>query len=94
MTEKWNHWYTLCGSSVKTSECNSELKCATIKLQRDKVKHTEGIVLPNAQVIREVKEDGQKYLSVLETDHGMCLVYSIKVTHSLSFIFQYKSNRV
>jgi len=33
-------------------------KCATIKLQRGKVKHTEGIVLPNAQVIREVKEDG------------------------------------
>jgi len=25
-------------------------KCATIKLQRGKVKHTQGIVLPNAQV--------------------------------------------
>jgi len=33
-------------------------KCATIKLQRGKIKHTEGIVLQNAQVIREVKEDG------------------------------------
>jgi len=33
-------------------------KCATIKLQHGKVKHTEGIVLRNAQVIREVKEDG------------------------------------
>ena len=33
-------------------------KCATIKLQRGKVKHTEGIVLPTAQVTREVKEDG------------------------------------
>jgi len=43
-------------------------KCATIKLQRGTVKHTEGIVLPNAQVIREVKEDGYKYLGVLETD--------------------------
>jgi len=43
-------------------------KCATIKLQRGKIKHTEGIVLPNAQVIREVKEDGYKYLGVLETD--------------------------
>jgi len=42
--------------------------CATIKLQCGKVKHTKGIVLPNAQVIREVKEDGYKYLSVLETD--------------------------
>jgi len=28
----------------------------------------ERIVLPNAQVIREVKEDGYKYLRVLETD--------------------------
>jgi len=43
-------------------------KCATIKLQRGKVKHTEGIVLPNAQVIREVNEDDYKYLGVLETD--------------------------
>jgi len=44
------------------------VKCATIKLQRGKDKHTEGIVLPNAQVIREVKEDGYKYLGVLGTD--------------------------
>jgi len=43
-------------------------KCATIKLQHGKVKHTEGIVLPNAQVIREVKKDGYTYLGVLETD--------------------------
>jgi len=43
-------------------------KCARIKLQCGKVKHTEGIVLPNAQVICEVKEDGYKYLGVLETD--------------------------
>jgi len=42
--------------------------CATIKLQRGKIKHTEGIVLPNSQVIHEVKEDGYKYLGVLETD--------------------------
>jgi len=43
-------------------------KCATIKLQCGEVKHSEGIVLPNAQVICEVKEDGYKYLGVLETD--------------------------
>jgi len=43
-------------------------KCATIKLQRGKVKHTEGNVLLNAQVIHKVKEDGYKYLGVLETD--------------------------
>jgi len=43
-------------------------KCATVKLQLGKIKHTKGIVLPNAQVIREVKEDGYKYLGVLETD--------------------------
>jgi len=43
-------------------------KCATIKLQDGKIKHTEDIVLPNAHVIREVKEDGYKYLGVLETD--------------------------
>ena len=43
-------------------------KCATIELQCSKVKHTEGIVLPNAQVVHEVEEDGYKYLSVLETD--------------------------
>ena len=43
-------------------------KCATIKLQRRKIKHTEEIVLPHAQVIREVKEDGYKYLGVLKTD--------------------------
>jgi len=35
-------------------------KCATINLQRDKVKHTEGIVLLNAQLIHEV--------NMLETD--------------------------
>jgi len=33
-----------------------------------KIKHNEEIVLLNAQVIREVKKDGYKYLSVLETD--------------------------
>jgi len=43
-------------------------KCATIKLQCGTVKHSDGIVLPNAQVIREVNENGYKYLSVLETD--------------------------
>jgi len=43
-------------------------KCATIKLQPGKVKHTEEIVLLNAQVIREIKEDGYKYIGVLETD--------------------------
>jgi len=43
-------------------------KCATIKQQRGEVKHTEGILLPNAQVIHVVKEDGYKYLGVLQTD--------------------------
>jgi len=43
-------------------------KCATIKLQRGKVKHTEGIVLPDAQVMCGFKEDGYKYLGVLERD--------------------------
>jgi len=43
-------------------------KCAIIKLQHGKVKHTEGIVLLIAQVIREVKEDGYNYLILLETN--------------------------
>jgi len=60
-----------CGSSVKTSECNSELKSvlqSSCNVVTCKVKHTEGIVLSNAQVIREVKEDGYKYRGMLETD--------------------------
>ena len=59
------HTVQNCRSSVKTSECNLKFKkCATIKPQRVKVKYTEGIVLLNAQVIREVKEDGYKYFGV------------------------------
>ena len=46
--------------------------CATIKLQRGKVKHTEGIVLPNAQVICDVKEDGYKYLAHTHTHTHVC----------------------
>jgi len=37
-------------------------KCAIIKLQWGIVKNTEGIVLPNAQVIQGVEDGGYKYL--------------------------------
>jgi len=37
-------------------------KCATVKLLQSIAKNTEGMVLPNAQVIQDVKHDGYKYL--------------------------------
>ena len=43
-------------------------KCGMIIMNRGKVKSTEGIELSSGEKIREIKEDGYKYLGILEYD--------------------------
>ena len=42
-------------------------KCGVI-LNRRKVESTDGIVLPKNEKIREIEEDGYKYLGIFEYD--------------------------
>ena len=39
-----------------------------IIMNRGKVKSTDGIELPSGEKIREIEEDGYKYLGILEYD--------------------------
>ena len=43
-------------------------KCGVIIMNRGKVKPTDGIELPSSEKIREIEEDGYKYLGILEYD--------------------------
>ena len=43
-------------------------KCDVIIMNRGKVKSTDGIELPSGENIREIEEDGYKYLRILEYD--------------------------
>ena len=43
-------------------------KCGVILMNRGKVKSTDGIELPSGEKIREIEEDGYKYLGILEYD--------------------------
>ena len=43
-------------------------KCGVFIMNRGKVKSTEGIELPSGERIREIEEDGYKYLGILEYD--------------------------
>ena len=43
-------------------------KCGVIIMNRGKVKSTDGIELPSGEKIREIEEDGYKYLGTLEYD--------------------------
>ena len=43
-------------------------KCSVITMNRGKVKSTDGIELPSSEKIREIEEDGYKYLLILEYD--------------------------
>ena len=43
-------------------------KCDVIIMNRGKVKSTDGIELPSDEKIREVVEDGYKYLGILKYD--------------------------
>ena len=43
-------------------------KCGVLVLKRGKVVNTDGIELPNRETIKEVEEDGYRYLGVLESD--------------------------
>ena len=43
-------------------------KCGVIIMNRGKVKSTDGINLPSGGKIREIEEDGYKYLGILEYD--------------------------
>ena len=43
-------------------------KCDVIIMNREKVKSTDGIELPSGEKIRELEEDGYKYLGILEYD--------------------------
>jgi len=41
-------------------------KCVELRMQRGKLKESNVITLPDAQLIQNVKEGGNKYLGVLE----------------------------
>ena len=43
-------------------------KCAVIIMNGGKVKATDGTELPSGEKIREIEEDGYKYLGILEYD--------------------------
>ena len=43
-------------------------KCSVITMNRGKVKSTDWIELPSSEKIREIEEDGYKYLLILEYD--------------------------
>ena len=41
-------------------------KCAVVKIERGMKKHCQGIVLPSGEVMKEVDDNGYRYLGVLE----------------------------
>ena len=43
-------------------------KCGVLVLKRGNIAKMEGIVLPDGQVIKEIDDNGYKYLGILETD--------------------------
>ena len=43
-------------------------KCGVIIMNRGKFKSTDGIDLPSGEEMREIEEDGYKYLGILEYD--------------------------
>ena len=43
-------------------------KCGMLVLKRGKIAKMEGIVLPDGQVMREIDNNGYKYLGILKTD--------------------------
>ena len=43
-------------------------KCGCVILKKGKVVAIKGIVLPNRLIMRQIEEDGYKYLGMLETD--------------------------
>ena len=44
-------------------------KCGALVLKRGKIVKTEGVVLPDGQVMKEIEDRGYRYLGILETDH-------------------------
>ena len=44
-------------------------KCGVLVLKRGKIVKMEGIVLPDGQVMKEIDDNGYKYLGILEADH-------------------------
>ena len=44
-------------------------KCGVLVLKRGKIAKIEGMVLPDGQVMKEIDDNGYKYLEILEADH-------------------------
>ena len=44
-------------------------KCGVLVLKRGKIAKIEGIVLPDGQVMKEIDDNGYKYLGILEAEH-------------------------
>ena len=44
-------------------------KCGVLVLKRGKIAKTEEIVLPDGQVVKEIDDNGYKYLGILEAEH-------------------------
>ena len=61
----------LCMVDVFNQDIGMEFgikKCGVIIMDRGKVNSTDGIELPSGEKIREIEEDGYKYLGILEYD--------------------------
>ena len=43
-------------------------KCGVLLMKRGKIHHSDGIVLPDGQIMKEIEENGYKYLGILESD--------------------------
>ena len=61
----------MCTVEVFSQDIDMEFgirKCGMIIMNRGKVKSKDGIQLPSGEKIREIEEDGYKYLGILDYD--------------------------
>ena len=54
-------------------------KCAVLSVKGGKLKPSDGLVLPSGDLMKEVDEEGYKYLGVLQRDSLMCSEMKDKV---------------
>ena len=54
-------------------------KCAVLSVAKGKRKEGSGLELPSGEMMRDVEEDGYKYLGVLQKDSFMCREMKNKV---------------
>ena len=72
-------------------------KCGVLVLKRGKIAKIEGIVLPDGQVMKEIDDNGYKYLGILEGEHlkekEMKALVSKKYKRRLKLVLKTKLSR-